>query len=82
MKAIALNNGATVFVPAGEAAAAPAGTTRVVELVPQDNDGKELARDPIGTEHATANGETVVRKVHEADKVIVPKFPKITNLKQ
>ena len=73
-----------MFTPgsAADAANRVAGTGEVTEVV-QEKDGMALAREEDGAEMAAGkDGEVVVRKVHEADKVVVPKFPKVTNLKQ
>ena len=72
-----------VPVPAGLASTTPPVPARsVVQVVENDAEGKEPAREPLGTEQVVGNGEVVIRKVHEADKVIVPKFPKVNNLVQ
>ena len=58
------------------------GVREVVEVAQRDSDGKTVAREADGLEHEHGSGSVVVRKVHEADKIVIPKFPKVTNLKQ
>ena len=65
-----------------QAAGAGSGPKEIVQVQTQDENGKVVNRNLVGTEVVQGTSEVIVRKVNEADKVVVPKFPKIVNIKQ